>query len=89
LQNCHLAPKYLTVIEREMDTPGMNLDYRIWLTSMPTTAFPVAILQNGIKITNEPPRGIKNNLMRTFQAFESKQYEGCEQVGNWKKLLFG
>lgn len=89
LQNCHLAPKYLTVIEREMDTPNMNPDYRIWLTSMPTTSFPVAILQSGIKITNEPPRGIKNNLMRTFMALDNKKYEDCKKPDEWKKLLFG
>lgn len=33
---------------------------------MPTMNFPVSILQNGIKVTNEPPRGIKANLMRSF-----------------------
>jgi dynein heavy chain len=89
LQNCHLAPKYLTVIEREMDTPGMHLDYRIWLTSMPTTSFPVAILQNGIKITNEPPRGMKSNLARSFMSLDNRKYEDCAKPDAWKKLLFG
>ena len=44
----------------------VNDEYRLWLTSMPSAAFPVTVLQNGLKITNEPPRGIRANLMRTF-----------------------
>jgi len=37
-------------------------DYRLWLTSMPSAMFPVTILKNSVKITNEIPTGIKNNL---------------------------
>ena len=29
---------------------------------MPCDYFPVSILQNSLKITSEPPRGIKSNL---------------------------
>lgn len=37
-------------------------NFRLFLTSMPAVYFPVSILQNGIKLTTEPPRGIKANL---------------------------
>lgn len=55
---------------------------------MPTTVFPVPVLQSGIKITNEPPRGLKANLKRTFQDVTEEEYESCKKPHQFKKLLF-
>jgi dynein heavy chain len=62
--------------------------YRLWLTSMPTEQFPVAILQNSIKVTNEPPKGLANNVMRTFLDITPEEYESCTRPRAYKKLLF-
>ena len=45
----------------------MHRDYRLWLTSMPSEQFPVSVLQNSIKITIEPPRGVRANLLSTWR----------------------
>ena len=68
---------------------GEHPDYRLWLTSMASPAFPVAVLQNGVKITQEPPKGIKANLMRTFLDLAEKDYLDCAKPFEFKKMVFG
>ncbi|KAJ3214893.1 Dynein heavy chain 1, axonemal [Dinochytrium kinnereticum] len=91
LQNCHLAPSWMPSLDRVID--GITLDkvhrdFRLWLTSMPTPKFPVTILQNGVKMTIEPPNGIKANLMRTYSTFTEDFLTNCGKPREWKKLLF-
>ena len=44
----------------------INNNYRIFLTSMPDEEFPISILANSIKITLEPPRGLRANMTRSL-----------------------
>jgi dynein heavy chain, axonemal len=62
LQNCHLAVSWLSkleqTVEKMQNSPGdINQTFRLWLTSMPSTNFPVPVLQNGIKVTTSHPGG--------------------------------
>ncbi len=46
---------------------NINEDFRLWITAEPHEAFPIGLLQMGIKITNEAPVGIKAGLRASFQ----------------------
>ena len=61
-------------------------NFRLWPTSCPP-AFPVTILQNGIK-SNEPPRGLRANMRRSFQLEPSptRLFESCYKPETLKKL---
>jgi dynein heavy chain len=77
LQNCHLAISWMTTLERIQEQQiesETDPNYRLWLTSMPTTRFPVPVLQSGIKLTNEPPKGLKANVKRTYNEVKDKEY---------------
>ncbi len=62
LSNCHLMPKWMKDLEQIIDNCSENGNihhgYRLWLTSSPSEHFPMKILQWGIKIVNEAPRGM-------------------------------
>jgi len=44
-------------------------DFRLFLTSMPAAYFPVSVLQNGVKLTTEPPRIFKAKLKKAIRKF--------------------
>jgi len=66
----------------------MNPDMRIWLTSMPSLAFPVSVLQTSVKMTLEPPSGLKSNLLRTYASLDDKLLNDCAKPAEYKKLMF-
>ncbi|KAF4720267.1 hypothetical protein FOZ63_014624, partial [Perkinsus olseni] len=67
----------------------INPEFRLWLTAMPSPAFPISVLQNGIKMTLEPPKGLKNSLVRAYMGMEEEWFESCSKPHAFKKLLFG
>ncbi|XP_063709228.1 dynein axonemal heavy chain 12-like [Culicoides brevitarsis] len=97
LQNCHLACSWmpqLEVIWENMDVSNTNPNYRLWLTSYPSECFPVPILQNSIKMTNEPPTGLKQNLLKSYNSEPMNDvdfYSGCPPLKEtaFTRLLFG
>ena len=92
LQNCHLYLSWLTTLERiceDFSPETTHKDFRLWLTSMPAGRFPVSVLQNGVKMTNEPPKGLKANLRNAYFKLDNDKLNRTTKPDKYKKLLFG
>lgn len=69
---------------------GLHPDFRLWLTSMPTSQFPISVLQNGVKMTLEPPSGLRFNLKRSYKSLlTDERLNDCKKPDEYKKLIFG
>lgn len=84
LQNCHLYKSFMnelesTVLNIQEDGSGIHPDFRLFLTSMPCSYFPVSVLQNAIKITNEPPKGLKANLIGSVSQLNDADIQSCKK----------
>jgi dynein heavy chain len=92
LQNCHLCVSWMPTLEKtceEISPERAHSDFRLWLTSEPSKAFPQFVLQNGVKMTNEPPKGMRANMMGTYHGFTDDWFESCNQPAAFKKMVFG
>ncbi|KAH0572596.1 Dynein heavy chain [Spironucleus salmonicida] len=93
LQNCHLSVGFLkqlqlTLEALQADPASVHRDFRLWLSAQPTPEFPVAILQNSVKVSVENPNSLKANLLRVWETniTEKQMNEACEVPENMEKF---
>ncbi|CAK9049407.1 unnamed protein product [Durusdinium trenchii] len=97
LQNCHLASSWMPTLEVMVEGLSLSPDKACCgaaKTAMPSPDFPISVLQNGMKMTIEPPKGLKSNLLRAFNSIDPDWFaEGCtkstECKQTFRKMLFG
>ena len=74
LQNCHLMPSWLPTLEKFIydlqqtnnTNKKIDVNFRLWLTTDPTTTFPIGILQSSLKVVTEAPDGLKLNILASY-----------------------
>jgi dynein heavy chain len=95
LENIHLVVKWLKVLEKVMEdcASSAHPDFRFYLTAEPAGSaayhiMPQGILQQCIKITNEPPSGVQANVHSALNCFSQETLEQCAREVEFKKIFF-
>jgi len=90
LQNIHLMPIWLIELEKriERNAPDAHPDFRLFLTSDPSNTIPVALLQRSIKLTQEPPPGLKALVKRSWLCFDDKTWDESSKQAEMKTMVF-
>ncbi|XP_037937177.1 dynein heavy chain 6, axonemal [Teleopsis dalmanni] len=94
LQNCHLATSWMCSMETIVRNITLGItkahdDFRLFLSSMPTKNFPISVLQNSVKLTNEPPKGIKANVLGALNDLSTDFFEVHVLGYKWRAIVFG
>ena len=85
LQNSHLGLPFMDELISGLQSES-HQDYRLWMTTEPHVKFPILLLQQSIKFTNEPPQGLKAGLIRTYQWLSNEQLD--QQHKDYTTVLF-
>jgi len=90
LQNVHLMPRWLLELEKRIERNGSDAhpDFRLFLTSDPAAGIPVALLQRSLKMTQEPPPGLKALFLRSWKGFDDSTWDASSKQQEMKQTLF-
>ena len=76
LKNLHLMTFWIPNLEKELQMLKPNENFRLWLTAEPHPKFSPILSESSLKVTYESPPGIKRNLQRTLQSWNSSVFKG-------------
>lgn len=95
LQNIHLTIDWTAgPLEKKVDklSEGAHPDFRLFLSAEPPPilerGLPISLLQNSIKLTNEPPEGLQANLRRAYLNFSEEIMESCSKQAEFRSIIF-
>lgn len=96
MTNCHLSLSFLKELEKiieqlEIDKSQVHDNFRLFLSTNPHPLFPISVLQNSLRVTTEPPKGLKANLSRIYNNMPDDKFNQVKfssEKGKYKKLIF-
>ncbi|XP_065827108.1 dynein beta chain, ciliary-like, partial [Oscarella lobularis] len=90
----HLVARWLATLEKKLEaySEGSHSAYRVYISAEPAATrdshiIPQGILESSIKITNEPPTGMKANLHKALDCFNQDTLERCARENEFKGIL--
>merc|ERR1711871_1506234 len=89
LNNIHLMPRWCVELEKKMDAYALEGPHprgRVFLSAEPSNGIPIGLLNRSIKLTNEPPGGLKANLKRAWCNFNREMID--ESDSKSRTILF-
>ena len=92
LENCHLLTSWLKTLEviiEQLESKNAKPDpnFRLWLTTAPTDAFPLGILQRALKVVTEPPDGLRLNMTSSYSKLSEADLNQCTHEA-YKSLVY-
>ena len=90
LENIHLMPKWLIQLEKRIERNSLDADpdFRLFVTSDPSDKIPVALLQRSVKLTQEPPPGLKALFKRSWGMFSDATWDNSQRAPECRSILF-
>ena len=87
LSNCHLTESGMPTSEAAVEPfnpENMQTSFRLWLASRPAK-----LLQHGVKMTNDPPSGLRANILASHSALSDGLFKESNKPVSFKRLLCG
>uniref|UniRef100_A0A672ZPD5 Dynein, axonemal, heavy chain 11 n=1 Tax=Sphaeramia orbicularis TaxID=375764 RepID=A0A672ZPD5_9TELE len=95
LQNVHLVSRWLPSLDALLEATAINShsNYRVFITGEPAPTpeqhiIPRGILENSIKITNEPPTGMNASLHAALNNFSQDTLDMCSREQEFNSMFF-
>nr|XP_054596285.1 dynein axonemal heavy chain 11 [Nothobranchius furzeri] len=95
LQNVHLVARWLPSLDILLETAAVasHPSYRVFITGEPSHSseqhvIPRGLLENAIKITNEPPSGMNPSLHAALNNFNQDTLDMCSREQEFNSMLF-
>ncbi|KAM6995333.1 dynein axonemal heavy chain 11 [Tautogolabrus adspersus] len=95
LQNVHLVARWLPFLDALLETTAMDShpNLRVFITGEPAPSpeqhvIPRGILENAIKITNEPPTGMNASLHAALNNFSQDTLDMCSREQEFNSMFF-
>ncbi|RNF12557.1 dynein heavy chain 9, axonemal isoform 2 [Trypanosoma rangeli] len=68
--------------------PKGHPEFRVFLSAEPSDVIPIGILQRSIKLTSEPPTGIRSNIVRAMTNFNDEPWERSAKPMEFRCIMF-